>query len=185
MPYASWSVVFGEQPSAAKWNILGTNDAYFSSYIDRAGFPIQRVGNSTTAVATGTTRIPLDDTIPQITEGDQYMTQAITPTATTSILIIEINALLNPSAAENVICALFQDATANALAAGRQYMATGGGALNAVLRHIMVAGTTSSTTFRFRAGTVSSGTLTFNGSGGAREFGAITKSTMSVTEYRP
>lgn len=31
MPYASWSVVFGEQPSAAKWNILGTNDAYFDS----------------------------------------------------------------------------------------------------------------------------------------------------------
>lgn len=29
MAYASWSVVFGEQPSAAKWNILGTNDASF------------------------------------------------------------------------------------------------------------------------------------------------------------
>lgn len=28
--YASWSVVFGEQPSAAKWNILGTNDAAFN-----------------------------------------------------------------------------------------------------------------------------------------------------------
>lgn len=33
MSYASWSVVFGEQPSAAKWNILGTNDAYFDSLI--------------------------------------------------------------------------------------------------------------------------------------------------------
>lgn len=30
MGYASWSVVFGEQPSAAKWNILGTNDASFN-----------------------------------------------------------------------------------------------------------------------------------------------------------
>jgi hypothetical protein len=30
MSYASWSVVFGEQPSAAKWNILGTNDASFN-----------------------------------------------------------------------------------------------------------------------------------------------------------
>lgn len=28
--YISWSVVFGEQPSAAKWNILGTNDASFN-----------------------------------------------------------------------------------------------------------------------------------------------------------
>lgn len=30
MGYASWSVVFGEQPSAAKWNTLGTNDASFN-----------------------------------------------------------------------------------------------------------------------------------------------------------
>lgn len=28
--YQSWSVVFGEQPSAAKWNILGTNDSAFN-----------------------------------------------------------------------------------------------------------------------------------------------------------
>lgn len=33
MAYASWSVVFGEQPSAAKWNILGTNDAYFDTIV--------------------------------------------------------------------------------------------------------------------------------------------------------
>lgn len=30
MSYNSWSVVFGEQPSAAKWNILGANDASFN-----------------------------------------------------------------------------------------------------------------------------------------------------------
>lgn len=33
MSYAAWSVIFGEQPSAAKWNILGTNDAYFDSLV--------------------------------------------------------------------------------------------------------------------------------------------------------
>lgn len=30
MAYTSWSVVFGEQPSATKWNILGSNDASFN-----------------------------------------------------------------------------------------------------------------------------------------------------------
>jgi len=29
MAYQAWSVVFGEQPSASKWNILGTNDLSF------------------------------------------------------------------------------------------------------------------------------------------------------------
>lgn len=38
MGYASWSVVFGEQPSAAKWNILGTND---SSFNDSTGINLQ------------------------------------------------------------------------------------------------------------------------------------------------
>jgi len=33
MAYASWSVVFGEQPSAAKWNILGTNDSFFNDQV--------------------------------------------------------------------------------------------------------------------------------------------------------
>lgn len=31
MAYTAWSVVFGEQPSSAKWNILGTNDADFDT----------------------------------------------------------------------------------------------------------------------------------------------------------
>lgn len=30
MAYASWSLTFGEQPSTAKWNILGTNDDAFN-----------------------------------------------------------------------------------------------------------------------------------------------------------
>lgn len=30
MAYTAWSVSFGEQPSAAKWNQLGTNDAGFN-----------------------------------------------------------------------------------------------------------------------------------------------------------
>lgn len=31
MPYTLWSVIFGEQPTAAKWNQLGENDAGFKS----------------------------------------------------------------------------------------------------------------------------------------------------------
>lgn len=33
MTYTAWSVVFGEQPSAAKWNQLGTNDAHFYGFL--------------------------------------------------------------------------------------------------------------------------------------------------------
>ncbi|CAB4152029.1 C1q domain containing protein [uncultured Caudovirales phage] len=37
MGYVSWSVVFGEQPSATKWNILGQNDASFNDGTGIAG----------------------------------------------------------------------------------------------------------------------------------------------------
>lgn len=43
MAYQSWSVVFGEQPSAAKWNILGTND---SSFNDGTGIATETILSS-------------------------------------------------------------------------------------------------------------------------------------------
>ncbi len=33
MSYRAWSVVYGEQPSASKWNILGTNDDHFYQFL--------------------------------------------------------------------------------------------------------------------------------------------------------
>jgi len=33
MAYNAWSVTYGEQPSATKWNYLGTNDAFFEDFI--------------------------------------------------------------------------------------------------------------------------------------------------------
>lgn len=46
MAYASWSVTFGEQPSAAKWNILGTNDASFN---DGSGIGTNAIGAASLA----------------------------------------------------------------------------------------------------------------------------------------
>lgn len=45
MAYVAWSVVFGEQPTAAKWNILGSNDASFND-----GTGIAALNHSVTAV---------------------------------------------------------------------------------------------------------------------------------------
>lgn len=52
MAYASWSVVFGEQPSAAKWNILGTNDASFN---DGTGIAVSAITPEKLLTGTGTT----------------------------------------------------------------------------------------------------------------------------------
>lgn len=146
---------------------------------------VQMVSTVSSAVAIGTNTVPLDDTIPQITEGDEYMTLTITPKSTTNTLVIDVRALLYNSAATfNEIGALFQDATANALAADVFYgPATGSGQVMA-FTHTMAAGTTSATTFRFRAGANVAGTTTFNGGASARFFGAITKSSIVIWEIK-
>lgn len=46
MAYSAWSVVAGEQPTAAKWNILGTNDASFN---DGTGIAAGAIGTSAIA----------------------------------------------------------------------------------------------------------------------------------------
>lgn len=183
--YQSWSVVFGEQPSAAKWNILGTNDAGFNNGTALpVGSCVQTATGLTTAVATGSTAIPADDTIPQSGEGNEYMSLAITPRSATNLLVIESNWVGNNATGANTLTtALFQDSGANAIAAAVAYTAAAGAMVNIRMVHSMVAGTTSSTTFKVRAGCASAVTVTFNGSAGARLYGAITKSSMVIREY--
>ncbi len=82
------------------------------------GVPVQVVSVGSSAVATGTTTIPVDDTIPQITEGNEFMTLAITPRSATNRLLIRVVFHLSHGSVStaNLVAALFQDSTANALA---------------------------------------------------------------------
>jgi len=147
------------------------------------GKVVQIVSTLDSAVATGTTNIPYDDTIPQITEGDEYMTVAITPKFATSTLIIDVTFnYAQTGAGSETSVALFQDSTANALAAVVQTVDTTNYSHQLTFRHTMTSGTTSSTTFRVRAGDNATETLTFNGVGGARIFGGVMASSITVTE---
>lgn len=148
------------------------------------GVAVQAVSTTFSAVATGTTVIPFDDTIPQITEGTEFMTQVITPKSVTDLLIIQVNTMSTLSVADDLIGALFQDSTANALAATASFNATATGRNSLSLTYRMAAGTTSATTFRVRLGGASASTVTFNGSSGARKFGGISLSSMTITEYK-
>jgi hypothetical protein len=147
-----------------------------------AGSILQIVNSQTSAVATGTTILPNDNTIPQITEGTQFLSLAITPTSATSKLLIqyEINASTTTSAA--IGSALFQDSTASAIAAGNFTQATNW-SVRYPLTYYMTSGTTSSTTFTVRAGLESAGTICLNGNGaGVRYFGGVNYSSITITE---
>ena len=149
---------------------------------DNAGAIVQVVNVQTGTVASGTTTMALDNTIPQKTEGNEFMTLAITPTSSSNKLLIEVSIQLDKNNGNTYMVALFQDSTANALAGiftgGR---GSGQSEYNS-FKHFMTAGTTSATTFKVRAGSDGSGTITFNGRGGGAMFGGVSVSSITISE---
>jgi len=143
---------------------------------------VQVVNTSDGALASTTTVVPRDDTIPQNTEGGEFMTLAITPTNSSNKLKIEVTGQFSSTGANHVVMALFQDSTADALAVGSSRVSTADGATSPSFVHYMTAGTTSSTTFKVRAGPNVAATVYFNGESGARLFGGVYSSTITITE---
>ena len=135
--------------------------------------------------STGTTIVPEDDTIPQNTEGDEYMSISFTPTNASSLLRIEVTAFLTSTATTgSMIGSLFQDSIANALASFNNFSGANGGARHIHIKHHMISGTTNTITFKFRAGQSVAGTTTFNGIAGSRNFGGTIASSITITELR-
>jgi hypothetical protein len=148
-----------------------------------AGAVVQVVNVIDSAVATGTTAIANDNTIGQNTEGDQYMSLAITPTSATNILRIDVCACISSSNVNMTsMTHLFQDSTADALATAHSGKNQVSFTAMVNFTHWMVSGTTSSTTFKVRAGHTTGATTTFNGQGGTRVSGGVNASSITITE---
>lgn len=146
----------------------------------------QVVEAHTTAVASGTTTIPLDDTIPQNTEGDEYLTVSITPKSATNKLDIEFVGFGGTVGGSWIVYALFQDTTAGALAAAAVYNNFSTAVMCLPLNYTMTSGTTSATTFKIRIGwAVNSATFTLNGTNGGRLLGGVFNTSIKVTERLP
>ena len=148
-----------------------------------AGSVLQVVNSQSGAVATTTTIIPFDDTIPQITEGGQFLSLAITPKSATSKLLIHFMLNLAHSASgPRLTAALFQDSIANAIAAGTIRTTDINTVVQPTSTYFMTSGTTSSTTFTVRGGCDGAGTTTLNGTVGARVYGGVLYSSITITE---
>lgn len=149
----------------------------------KTGDLIQCQSVSTGAVATGTTVTNNDDTIPQNTEGDQYLSQAIIPTSAVNLLVVRSQAFVSHSISGIIMqIALFQDSTANALQAAELFVSSNVVPSTLNLSHRLLAGTASAMTFKIRLGASAAGTTTFNGASGARLLGGVAGSYLAVDE---
>lgn len=151
-----------------------------TEYADRqAG---QMVSIETGAVASGATQIPIDDTVPQSTEGDQYMTLSITPKSASSKLVIDVTLVGSTNAGDWITAGLFLDSGAGAIAGAVMYNDTAFAIRTLRFTHVMNSPGTSTYTFKVRAGAANGATLTFNGTNGARRLGAVMASSIVIRE---
>lgn len=161
--------------------VAGTGTAWRTVGKTAAQKILQVVHFDTGALATGTTTIPGDDTIPQQTEGDQYMSLAITPKAADSTLRIDVTFNFSCSGSAIAAAPLFRDAVADAIGTG--FVVTAADQSTRIsFSDIVSSGSTAATTFKVRAGTNTATTITFNGRSAARLYGGSVASSIRITE---
>ncbi|MCK5218426.1 hypothetical protein KAR10_02815 [bacterium] len=147
------------------------------------GRVVQTVFTQTGAVATGTTQLADDDGIPEITEGDEYMTRTITPLSTNHKLKIYVCVhMAHNQDNQNQVACLFRDSVTLALACGFESEDVASRLHQISFMHNMDAPSISEITFRVRAGCSAVGTTTFNGIGGVRKYGGVLASSIVIIE---
>ena len=151
---------------------------------DAAGKVVQHVYNFDGTYATGSTAIPFDNTIPQKTEGYEFITLAITPTNASNLLEISVIVYVSSAGSAVTAAALFQDTTANALAVGCQFTSIADETFNIPLTYTMVAGTTSETTFKIRIGNNGGSAINFNGNLNSQRYGGVFASHIIIKEIK-
>ena len=162
--------------------VLATNGSAVLSFADNSGGQlIQTVNTTRVDVVSGTTVMPFDDSIPQKTEGVEFLTVAITPTKNDNKLLISVHLQCQMTNNGQWSMALFQDDTADALAASSERDGASDLEIHS-LKHFMTTGTTSETTFKIRSASSGSGTITMNSVAGSRKYGGVLSSSITVQE---
>jgi hypothetical protein len=158
------------------------------------GQTLMTYGKRINAVATGTTVLPIDDTIPTSSEGVEFLTCGngfanLSPfSLSCNLLSVRASLVLASSNTDNVIgAAMFFDTEVDAVAAGVASRPATAGAMCQVDveylgSNINAAGTSEIGEVKIRAGTASAGTTTFNGTAGARRFGGRMGSQIVVQQ---
>lgn len=178
--YLTWEAGLA---TAGTWTPVPTRIQEYRESVPLPGIRIQLQRSDDGASATGTTLIPFDNTVPQNTEGDQFMSRAITPSSAASLLRVRGQFNVACSAVSYVGAALFQDSAANALKSTLK-LASVNEAFALSLDHRLLSTTTGSTTFKIRIGGNLAETITFNGEGGNPIYGGTMNSFLEVEELQ-
>jgi hypothetical protein len=146
---------------------------------------VQVVNATYNTYDTTTTTCGFDNTIPQISELEEFMTASITPTNTNNTLIVQFQAPVGMNSSSGpFIVAMFQDSTSNAIAVSSTAENSGNYSQTNHMTFIKTGSIgTSSTTFKMRYGS-DGGTTAINGTSSAQLFNGCPTATLTIWEIR-
>ena len=138
----------------------------------------------------GATAFPMDDTIPQITEGVEIWSQSYTPTSNATNILIRVSGLFiieTSNIADGVVCAIFISGTNDAQFVMLGQKVDGGSSLHhgSCNGEILVSSWSGAKTISVRKGSAHHAVNYWLGSGhttGTTMFGASVKATVTVQE---
>lgn len=155
-----------------------------SSAVAATGSVINSVYAEYTSNATISTAIPLDNTIPQNTEGVQILSASITPSATANKVRVHfVGYGGNSAGVGSIISALFRGAGANAICSS--VTTTGGANHRSVVAFSFEdsPATTSATTYTIRVGP-NTGSMALNGVDGVPNLGGSSRAIILLEEIK-
>lgn len=172
----------------AEFQSEGSGNWRCTSYLLANGRALSYVPNRSyaeyTTHATLTANIPSDNTIPQVGEGTQILSAAITPTATTNRVRARIQVPLglgSGGSADNACVALFRNGGANAIACTFLRLVDGSVPYPGILEFEDSPGSTSAQTYTVRVG-ANSASVTVNGVASGRLGGGVSRGTIILEE---
>lgn len=149
-----------------------------------SGSIVKTVYAESDALATMTAVIPVDDTAPQITEGTQILSAAITTSANYNKIQVRVSLHGSVNAASTITVAVFfQGFGLDAYHALGTTVPTANYAVNMNCEFTLSAGLAGTYTCYVRVGS-NSGTLTLNGANGVRRYGGKAKCSLVLEEIR-
>jgi hypothetical protein len=159
---------------------LGYGEKYTGAYWSPLGLVLQVV-TGTIAASSGTTTVPLDNTTPQIAEGNQIWSQSFTPLSATSRIYIRFNITSASSitTATNIL-SVFAGST-NIGAVMERVPATAGFPCNLSLQVVYSPGSSAAITFSARQGSSAAATCYCNQSS-ASTLGGVLATQFTIME---
>ena len=184
------SLKFQGSDDSAQFTIAGTTGSLGSGIAFPSGHVIKTSSYDMGRGTYGASAFPMDDTIPQITEGVEIWSQSYTPTSNATNILIRVSGLFiieTSNIADGVVSALFISGTNDAQFVMLGQKVDGGSSLHhgSCNGEILVSSWSGAKTISVRKGSAHHAVNYWLGSGhttGTTMFGASVKATVTVQE---